>query len=439
MAPLPFRRTRSVLLPTLLVSGALAGLVAGPLLAQERLPNGRLLTLGVTFGLEASDNPELEENGESRIDGITRFSLGLVDATPTQRLEFGTGFGLRVSSGDSQTDSVEFIDPDLNVSYNREGRNARLSLGASLRRSEVSALTPLDLILGDTFLPEDLDDLLDRDVTSEATRLGFSADATLETRLNSPFGITYSLGVTGVRYNDDSGAFDDETRATAGLGLRFDLTETIRADVDLGYTAYDEDDDDGESRDAARLNFGISQRRATSTVGTRLGFVSDGTGLRSTLALTGGLERPTGSLNGEIGTTLVEGGDLALTGSVRTAIAFPTGELNFGLARRVTQSEDDATGDLDSIALTTLSAGYNRQVTRDWRLGIDTSYIITEGLDDEGTDSFGQVGVDVSRALTKDWGLTMGVSHRFETDADGPDTSANIVSLSLSRSVRLPF
>ncbi len=429
-------RGRPALLCALVAAGLAASVSPASLMAQERIPNGRLATLGMTFGLDASDNPRLVEDGESRLDAVARFRLGIVDATPTQRFTAGSGFGLRAASSGTD-EGLEFIDPNLELGYVRQGRNAGLTLGASVRRSEVSGLSPLDLILGEVILPEDLQDLLDRRTTTDATRTSFSANATLETRRDAPFGVTYRLGVSGVRYDDDSGTFDDETRVTAGVGLRFDLTETTTATADFGYSLYDDDDD--SDRNGTSLNLAISQRRAASSIGGRLGFTDDGAGLRTTAALTGELRRPDGSIGGEIGATRDGSGDLALVGAARASYALPNGNLDFNLSRRVTQVEDDATGEEDDIVLTTLAAGYSQQVTRDWRAGVNTSYVLTEGLDGAGTDSFGQIGLNVSRALTEDWDLTAGVTHRFETDDDGPDASANTVSLSLSRSVRLPF
>lgn len=427
MAP----RTSHLLQPVVLTALMVAG--APPLMAQERTSGSRVLTFDTIFGLQVGDNPELETNGDSRFDAITSFRLGLITVTEAERLEMSAGFGLRASAGDDSTDDFSIIDPDLNFGYARQSRGAELRIDGRVRRTEASRLSPLELTTDEIVDLEELEDLLDLDNSVEVDLLSFSLNAALETGRDRPLGVTYSLGVAGTRYSPETTSLEDSTRLTAGIGLRGDLTETLRATSNLSYTI---DDDDGTD-DIARLDFGLSQRFATATLGTRLAFVDDSTGLRTSLSVTGGLDRPNGELGGSLGVTRLDDGDLALIGTARAAYDLPAGSIGFDLSRSVSQIDNNGVKEVRGV--TTLAADYNRNLTRLWQVGVDARHVWTDSLDDGGTDGFGQIGVDLSRQITPDWSLTLGATHGFETDSDGADVSGSILSVPLGRSVRIPF
>lgn len=414
-------------------ASVLTGVMAQPVLAQDAGPTGRLLTLDTTYGLQASDNPDLDTDGNARFDATARFRLGMLTATEGQSFQAALDGGLRLSAG-ADADTSDLVDPALSFAYERQTRGAALEIDGNLRRSEVSSLSPLDLLLDEDLSDEDLEDLLDGTVSDEATRLTFSLGASLETRRDHPFGVTYSLGVSGVRYSGDNNTFDDDTRLTGGIDMRLDLTETIQATSNLRYVLREDEENE------TRLNLAIGQRFATSRLGLRLGLTDQATGLRGDLALTGAIDRPTGRLSGEIGVSLEEGGDPGLIGSARAAFDLSdVSAVTFDLSRRVTQIED-ANDNPALRTVTALSGTYAQQLTRSWQLGLDTRYVITRSdAAGEGDEDFGQIGASLSRALTRDWALTMGASHRFEKDDDGSDASGTAVSLSLSRSFQQAF
>ncbi len=411
------------------MSGLLA---AGPAVAQEAGPTGRLLTLATTFGLQASDNPDLTEDGRSRVDAFTSFRLGLIDATPSQGLQASVAGALRASRGEDDT-SFDLVDPTFGFGYFRESRGSRLTFDASVQRTEVSSLSPLELALDDTLSAQDIEDILNRNTANDDTRLGYALGAALETGRDRPFGIIYSLDVSGTRYSGDVGSLDDRNRATAGIGFRFDLTETLQATAGVGYTIHD-----GDLEDGVGVDFGLTQRFATASLGGRLGFATDDSGLRTTVALTGSLDRKTGGLTGEIGVTRLDNGDLQLIGAAGASFAFPTAALSFDLSQRVAQVEDD-NGEAVVRTVTSLSAAYTRQLTRAWQMGADARYVRASAEDGGESDSYGEAGLSLSRAITRDWSLSLGVSHSFETADDGIDASGNSLSVGLTRSIRLPF
>ena len=99
---------RAAVAPALVLSLALAL----PVTAQDRIPGGRLLTFGISTGLDASDNPDLDNEGDPEIAASTDLSLELLAATPTERFELGTNFGLVArAGGDPNEDDLTLSDP----------------------------------------------------------------------------------------------------------------------------------------------------------------------------------------------------------------------------------------------------------------------------------------------------------------------------------------
>jgi hypothetical protein len=423
---------------------AVTALLAGPLTAQERAPGGRLLTFGLSTGLTASDNPDLDADGRGEVTATTGLSIALLSLTPTQRFELGTGLGVAArAGGDPDAESFVLSDPNAALLYSRISRASRLTLSGEFEIDEITAVNPLELATGDLLDLEDeeeLEALIEANqVPSEARRLTFDLGTALETRRGTPFGVTYELGITGVRYTDAPAAFEDETRLSAGLGLRFDLTKITQATADLdAVTSLDTAQDD----DRLSLELGVAQARPAGNIGVSLGLVDDNGDLRTRLSLNGAIERPTTVLGGSIGVSRAEDGDLALIGSTNlTHQITDIQSLRFGLNRQVTQldTSNPASPGTDRV-ITSLQAGYDHDITRLWRLGVDTRYTraATSGPTD-ARDTFAEIGASLARPLTEDWAFNIRLSHRFETNSDGPDAQSNTISFSLDRNIRIPY
>ncbi|ETX13228.1 hypothetical protein OCH239_12685 [Roseivivax halodurans JCM 10272] len=433
---------RTLFLP--LGAATTASLILGlPVLAQERTPDGRLLTLGLTTGITASDNVDLDPEPTEEVEATTSLSLGLLSATPTQRFELGTSAGLRaLLVGDEDEDSFALDDPNGRFLYTRSSRAAKLSLEGRFDSREITSLTPLELTSEDLADLEDLQDLEDliaaNQVPRDARRLTFDLDAALETRRDSPFGITYSVGVSGERYSDAPEAFEEETRASAGLGLRFDLDEITRATTDLRFVT----SNDPEEEDRFSLDLGLTRTIGTDQVGASFGIVENGDATRLSLSANAARDFSTGSVSGSLGVTRADSGNLALTGSLGlTRELSPTQDVSVDLSRRVIRLDGLEEGEPDrERAVSSLSADYSQAVTRLWRFGLDAELTQADVIEGPGgSDSFGRIGADLSRPLTEDWRLSMGVSHRFEENADGTDATSNTVSVSLNRSFRISY
>jgi len=414
-----------------------------PTAAQDRVPGGRLLTFGLSTGITASDNPDLDQTSRDELRATTSLSAGLLALTPTQRFELGTTASLRaIAGGEDGVDRFALSDPNGSILYSRRSRTTELTLEGSFSRDEISTLSPLELSLDDLIDLEDIEELETlinaNQIPRDARRLTFDLGATLETRRGSPFGVTYSLGVSGVRYSDAPADFDDETRVSGGLGFRFDLDEITQASADLSVVTTDDDTEE----DRYALDLGITRALATDQIGLSLGVIEDGNGNRISLSANAAREFSTGRISGSAGITRAGGGNLALVGSLGYAQELSrTQDIRLDLRRRVTRLDGLNPGDPDrERAVTTLSADYSQDITRLWRLGVDAQIVQTDVIEGAGeSESFGQIGADLSRPLTEDWGLTMGVSHRFEENGGGSDASSNTVSVSLNRSFRIPY
>ncbi len=434
---------RTLLLP--LGAATVASLILGlPATAQDRVPDGRLLTFGLSTGITATDNADLDtEDPVEEVEATTSLSLGLLSATPTQRFELGTSAGLRaLIVGEDDEDTFALDDPNGRILYSRQSRAAELTLQGAFDSREISSLTPLELTsedLADLEDLQDLEDLIDANqVSRDARRLTFNLDATLETRRDSPFGITYSVGVSGERYSDAPDAFEDETKTSAGLGLRFDLDEITRATTDIRYVT----SDDPEEDDRLSLDLGLTRAIGTDQVGASFGVVEDGDTTRLSLSANAAREFAAGRVSGSIGVSRADSGNLALIGSLGLARELsPTQEVSLNLSRRVVRLDGSDPGEPErERAVSSLTADYSHAVTRLWRFGLDAQLTQTEVIDGpDDSDTFGRIGADLSRPLTENWSLSMGVSHRFEENADGTDATSNTVSVSLNRTFRIPY
>ena len=429
---------RAAVAPALVLSLALAL----PVTAQDRIPGGRLLTFGISTGLDASDNPDLDNEGDPEIAASTDLSLELLAATPTERFELGTNFGLDArAGGDPNEDDLTLSDPNASFLYGRQSRASELIIAGQVESEELDSRNPLEFNLDDLVGFEDEEELQEliaaNEIPDDARRLTFNLNSSLETGRNAPLGIAYGLGLSGERYTNAPDAFEDETQLSAGLGLRFTLSDITEATLALQAARTLEDE-----QEQFTVDFDIGQERPAHDLGTSLGLVSENGELRTSLSLTGAIRRPTTVVSGEIGLTRADSGDLALTGS--TALTHEitrTQDLTFNLRRQVTQLDDLDTGAADrERVVTSLQANYAYDVTSLWQLGLNARFTsATVVSDSDERDTYGEIGAGLDRSLTEDWSLNVELTHRFETNSDGPDARSNTISVSLDRTLRIPY
>ncbi|MFN3847641.1 MAG: hypothetical protein ACK4RZ_17740, partial [Paracoccaceae bacterium] len=122
-------------------------------------------------------------------------------------------------------------------------------------------------------------------------------------------------------------------------------------------------------------------------------------------------------------------GNSNLTGTLRYSRELPTGAINLRFSRGVSTSSDDT----DRL-VTLLSAGYSHEINDSSKLGVTATWSESRQPGGGGSSTNGSLGLTYSHALTEDWSLNTGLTHRSRDTATSPSATSNTVFIGLSRS-----
>ena len=377
---------------------------------------GPSLEIGLSAGLAAHDNIRLQtEDGDGSVSADARLDFAYTAATDAHRLRLSGDVGLRgVNDGDSDDDLDGLVGPALRFSYDRAVPTTALEITGFARRSRIAVDDPLLARDGaDDPLTDPLRDDDDADDGDEGIRLGFGLSGRLELRRDAPFGVTLRAGLSGARYSDGSER-DDEDRSSAGALLRFDLDRSTRATLDLGYAAFEDDDDDARTLSAA---LGLSRAvRGGARYGLSLDVADTEAGDRYGLSLTHSRRGPVWALDGRVGLSRAAGGGNTLVGGLEATRDLARGQVSLSLERSLRTGEDEA-----ERAVTTLGAAYAVALTERLDLSARASYLrdaaAGDGADD--VDEAASAGVALTRSFDGNLTLTLGLDHRLRDDDRG--------------------
>lgn len=455
------RAVRFRLIPALLGSACLAGglWLAGGFGtgAGAEEAGGTVLRLGLRAGLEASDNPDFLAGGSPAAAGLDgRLSLGLSSRTRTQsfRLDLEAPFRT-LGPGGGRLDS-----PSLRFSWQREAARSRLSLDARYRRDPLRSAVFDETLLDEEFLDE-------TDISAAAgTRITYGANARLETGIDTPLGL--ELGVR-LRGRDFEGPVDPGVVPTRSLetsaALRLRLSPVTDATLRLSREEFRAEDALATRRSTDALSLGISNRLASGLVvdaalgqsrivertnlpalttrsgaTARLGVsrpLRDGSvalafdlgrdiaGERSTLRLTRVLDLPRGGLSASLGVTRDTTGTLRPVGRLALSHELPRGQIGASLEQRVATTDQG-----NEVRATRLGVDWRQTLSPTENLAVAANYLRQDGA---SRRSAGELRVSYNRALTPDWTLSAGYSHRVRDVPGSPEARANTVFLTLGR------
>lgn len=420
---------RRPVLSTALALGFVPLVLAAPhVLAQDPDDDGRTLTFGLTQGITLNDNLALDATSAgTTVQANTGLSFALATETATDRLDLSGAGGLRIVDGPGYDGTeVRMSDPRLAFSYTRLGARAELGLSLAYERADIAFLRPLSDFAGpggEITLPDDLDDL-----TGSGTREALSFGASLELRKDAPFGITLSAGQDRLAYRDVTDPdLLDNTRTSLGLGLRFDLNEVTTATLDLSASRFEEAG--AGSRDTQGLAGAIAFARPNGTLSFRLTLDDTPDGQRASFSVARDFALPTGALDLSLGLTRGVDDEISATGSLRYAQDYAGGQVTAALRQSVTAGNDDTEQRLSAVTL-----GLSHDLGNLGTLGLDAAWARTVETADGSSTEQADFGVALSRNLSRDWSLDVGLRHTIREDAD--DTS---LSLTIGRNFTLPF
>ena len=433
--------------------------------AQENTDSGVEISFGLDSSLRVIDNYlfEVDPAGKTTLLDNT-LTFGILSVTEYQRLSFGMEGILRYADFPNSSSDISIDDPDVTLSYAREGAFANFKTDAHIRRDQLNFTDPLRGIED----PDDTDLVIDNGVR-ENRAIGFN----LELNTSGPFGVELAAGHAATRYLDttDTRLFDSETnRASATAKLR--LSKVVEGRVHFGQQDYTASDAARTARMTRDMSMGVTYAisplwefdaeigqkdiettirttnaisttnsttgslrltRAFSTGSASLSFVNDAsiTGERSTLKFSRSYATPNANFDLSIGATRGPSDDTDLIGSLSTKYTLQSSVFSASFA----QSFATSTAGND-FKTTTAGASYTTELSSESRLNMGINYAKTSDAGDGSVEQIETYDFKTSYFfnLTSDWGMETGYIYRVRDGEFAPDTKSNEVFLTLSRS-----
>lgn len=197
----------------------------GPVLAQSG-ENGLLLGLSLSQRFEV----QRADTAEDQTFSSTGINVSAESRTRTQTLRFGAGTSLRLQDG-----QAEFGARRAQFSYELRGKDSELRFSGNYSRDDIEYLRPAELILndaGELEIPTDVGDL-----TGTGLRERSALDFNMSLFRNAPFGLGLSASRTDLNYSDViSTSLNDTTRSRLSLSARFDLSDALTLNTQVGQT-----------------------------------------------------------------------------------------------------------------------------------------------------------------------------------------------------------
>ncbi len=448
-----------------LILSGVAAFGALPLVSAWAQESGLEITATIKETLRSSDNLERIANpsGRSTI-AQTDLTFGLTSETQTQQL--AAQFGGTIEAGyfaDRDDNDPDFSQSFFNLNYAREVQSALLSFDAVYRKSDVR----------DTDFASDFDD---RDLIVDQGELAsYGLSFGLETGRDAPFGLTFDVALRERNYSNttDEDLFDSETQSY-DFAARFDLSQTATLRALAEYSEYDAQDSEDTLRESTSFGFGLGYEispslrfngqithdrtettetlsgtrrqtvdqgpsyefgltldRPNGTIGTRYNSIVRSTGRRSTFWLDRTLDLPRGGLEVSLGVTESDDTSSRAIGNLAYSHELPSGAFTANLSQSATTRNEDN----DEAVRTSLTLGYDHQITAISRIGASANFADLNVISGTGNDTERSTfAITYSREVTRDWDLTTGFEHSYSKEDTQSNRTSNTVFLGLERS-----
>lgn len=425
--------------------------------AQDRVPPGMVARFDVAQRFQYSDNPDLDVNGTSDFFGRTVLGFGLESIRETD--SFFLDLGADIEEGRNGRSSLDVTNYFGDINYTRDTRNARVRFDLGYR------VTDANDGISDEEFDQDGNVINQNEGTRTSTNFGLEGAVGRE----APIGASFSLRYNRIEYSDTlNTSRQDSDRSNFNGKIDFRITPRITASLNARYEDFNVRGDgvDRETKGFGSvvslqatqidtinmsLNYNTIERSGSQT-GTNEGLsgavdwnrqLSNGSlgvryssdvstsndGRRSFFSVSRRMDLPRGSLSLTLGITGSDtiGNDPLL--EVDYTYDLPAGRLTFGLSQRVTTDNQN-----NEEINTRLRAGYNQEISDLSSFGINISFFNRNELQDVPND--GQridVNLNYRYALTQDWGLISGFSHRVSTEDLGADRRSNTIFVGFDR------
>ncbi|WP_299506634.1 hypothetical protein [uncultured Roseobacter sp.] len=385
---------------------------AGGLLRAEE---GISASFTISERLENVQRQGFSNNENEGFRSVTRLGFGLLSENQNQALSFNTGTDFVYNFSRSET---EFEDPDLNLNYDLQTRNAGLSFDASYVRRDVE-----DSVFFDDLSNEFI-------ISDDGRREIFSLRSALSLNRQGP--ITFDLN----HFFSDSrftGTTDPDLRDSTTNGLTASSSFRLSPVASLNATArWREQDQDGVgANDRTRTSFDVGGTYDISAVTTLSAGISyfnnesttrtdnSGPGYRFGLSH----DRPNGTYDFDISSReTINGNEVDARANRSYDLPRGTASIGFGLAK------------VEGFSIEPLiSAGLNLDINNVSRISLDLSQASTVDNDDNETIRT-RLSVSYSRELNEI--SSMSASFRFADENVLADNDEDTTSLRASLSYR---
>ncbi len=440
----------------LLGTCALGVLALSPAGQAQDVPEGaQRFTLDARSGLEWSDNPDLLEDGDSRIVSRTRLDFALERRTAIDTLIFGVGGDIVL--GQDTDETIE--NSDARLRWDRDVGRSRIGVGLTFENTELDSTSFATGVSADS---------VDFDTFDGGSRRNIGIELDGAVGVDAPLGATYSLTQNRITYDgtDDPSLLDADARdfrfsitgaldRTTSLGLigsftefdeegpgaldtqsvrlgtefRSEITPTLTGRLALGWQETEETGAETSRTDGVFVDGELTWTRPNGTAGFVLDSPIDVNGRRTTVQFQRTLEFPRGGFGYSIGASRADGLGARPLFGLNWEYEMPRATFTADLSQTPTTTRDNVET-INSV----LSLNFNQQLTS--RGNLDVLFSIRDG-DEEGDDASdtSRIGLDLTyrHDLTQEWDLIGQVSSVRITQDDAEDRNANTLFLGLER------
>ena len=451
---------------------ALLVYVTGPLWAQED-DGGLKVSLGVQQSFGFGDNLALgvpgsatnPEEGRTSVS-TTSFALNVESVTRTEAFRFQTGGALRYGSTPAGSAlDTGFVDPFVELSYDRQGANARFSFGASYAESDISQSRPLWDFSDDDNVITPASDLSTLEGTG--TRIQKNANIELEVGQNSPLGFLLRADVSETEYENETSANlndfsrssvsgtaffrfnptttgvatvsvsrfsevgvtpDRETRS-AEVGLDQELANEAQLSFRIGYTDADRDNA-GRPGDTNGTSGSIAydRRLPDGSMTASYSLARTANGEIDTVSFGRTFDLATGSFGVNLGASTIGGGSAKVIGGLNWLRETRDGQYSVQLDRRVLADSND-----EDRFTTSLTAQYRQDINAFSSFVANFSYFVADGSATANKVERSNLALSYEYELTEDWNLNSGVNLRMRDETTVGRARSEQIFFNLSR------
>lgn len=422
-------------------------------------------TLGLVTSLDSNTNSNLSAvSPGTTFTASERISLKLLAETSAQKFQLDVGSSLDFTKSPGGGTTTDFKQPTFNASYFRESANSNLSFSARYNKVDVSSSYDSD--------PTDATNI----IVDSGTLTRTGGTATLNTGLQAPLGFTVNLSYDDRNYAGTTNPLlFDTTTTSAGVTANLRFSGATTGQVGVTKTHYAAGDATNTKKDTWHYAFSVTQQmRSGLSVTGNLGYQAQTTHAGGPATKQNGIlagvsmnqPLPDGSVFGSLSfdgsgsadkTTVSVGRSFDLRAATLSASVSANktvgtrpqflGNVNYDRQLsdgtfNVSLNQSISTNNLDQdVKYTNLGIGFAKQINANDGFDLSLGLARSEdgGVGSAPTTNRATLTAAYNKALTPDWGLRFGYTHKTYRQAGSPQADSDALFLTLTRNIQFGF